>query len=54
MRVFAIGIKPLDVLIERAQHADASMHHEVPTFRGTDQAGYRSLPFLEILPSAAS
>jgi hypothetical protein len=25
------------------------MHHEVPAFRGADQAPDRSLPFLEVL-----
>jgi hypothetical protein len=25
------------VAIERSQHADARMHHEIPAFGGTDQ-----------------
>jgi hypothetical protein len=50
MRVFAIGIEhPFGVTVQRPQHTNARVHHEVAAFRGADQAGHRRLPFLESL-----
>jgi hypothetical protein len=52
MRVFARGIKlPFDVPVQRSQHADARMHHEVAALGGADQAAGRGLPFRKILLS---
>jgi hypothetical protein len=41
----------LDVSIERLHHADARVHHEVPTFGCADQAPGRNLPFGGVLVS---
>ena len=51
MRVFARRIKhPLDVPIERPQHADARHHHGWPVeFDHQEQGFDRGLPILEIL-----
>ena len=50
MRVFALRIKhPLDVPIERPQHADAR-HHGGPVVLDDQEQGFdRGLPILEIL-----
>jgi hypothetical protein len=56
MHFFTINKRPFDMAVQRSQHPDASMHHEVATFGGADKATDGGLPFLKVLdrPSAAS
>jgi hypothetical protein len=49
--IAATARMPIDVSIERPQHLDASMHHEVAAFGSADQASNRGLPFLKLLLS---
>jgi hypothetical protein len=50
MRIFAVGIEyRFHVVIERPQHADVRMDHEVATLGGADQTAHGGLPFLELL-----
>jgi hypothetical protein len=52
MRVFAIGIEdPLDAVIHRPQHSDASVKQRTPAFRRHDQRLYSGLPVGQLLLS---
>jgi hypothetical protein len=42
-------LSSLHIAVQSAQHPDACMHHEVPAFRGANQATDSGLPFLELL-----
>jgi hypothetical protein len=49
MHFFTINKRPFDMAVQRSQHPDASMHHEVATFGGADKATDGGLPFLKVL-----
>jgi hypothetical protein len=51
MSIFAIGEHPLDVVIHRSQHSDASVKQRTSTFGGHDQRLYSGLPGGQLLLS---
>jgi len=50
MNIFARGTEhALDVAVQRSQHADPRVHHEVAALSSTDQASDCGLPFGQVL-----